>query len=86
MLLFYRISLKNKKLSLLEQLAKYSFAIYFVHMYVIRGILFVIRRLSIPNNGDVFGLVVYSIVAMALSIGVVFVFRKIKWTRNIIGV
>lgn len=85
--LFYRLDLKNYRFSILEKLAHYSFGIYFCHLYVIRVVSFMMNRIfNISNGGGIFYLLVCFLIVLTLSSGIIFLLRKFKFTKNIVGV
>lgn len=86
LLLFYRIGLATTKIQFLERLAHYSFAIYFVHLYVIDGMDFIMCRLGLQSTGGVIFLLINSIVVLCISAAIIWVLRQFKWTKNIVGV
>lgn len=86
LLFFFRIEFKLSKIHLLEKLAHYSFAIYFVHLYIIDGVDFILKRLGMQQNGGMLFFLTISILILGISAAIVWVLRQIKLTRNIIGV
>jgi len=86
LLLFFRIGFKTSKIQLLEKLAHYSFAIYFVHLYVIDGVDFILKRFGLQQNGGMLFFLTASLVVLSISAAIVWGLRQIKLTRNILGV
>ena len=80
------LTLKNIEFKFLEKLAHYSFAIYFVHLYVCTGLLFILKLMGMPNSGGLFFLLLTGTAVMIISVILIFVLRQIKLTKNIIGV
>lgn len=84
--LFYRLDLKGSRFPLLEKLAHYSFGIYFCHLYVIRVVSSMTTKcFNYSNGGSIFLLLCFLLV-LTLSVIIIFLFRKIKFTKNIVGV
>jgi len=85
LLLFYRISLRYETIPVLEKLAHYSFAIYFVHLYIATALNTLLSMIGTKEGGALW-LLAMSAIVMGISCGVVYVLRNFKLTKNIIGV
>lgn len=85
LLLFYRISLRYNEVPFLDKLANYSFAVYFVHLYVANTLSY---ALSLTGNkeGGVIWLIIMSAIVLGVSYGIISLLRQFKITKNIIGV
>ena len=84
-LLFYRISLRYPTIPVLEKLAHYSFAIYFVHLYIANALACFLSMIGAKVGGLIWFLAMSAIV-MGASCLVVYILRKCRFTTNIIGV
>jgi peptidoglycan/LPS O-acetylase OafA/YrhL len=82
---FYRISLRFKKIAILDKLAHYSFGIYFVHFYFIHLLKWILdSHFHFQKGIPLF--VLSTLLIIILSTAVIYGLRQVKYTRNIIGV
>ena len=87
LLLFYRLDKNKCSSQVLDKIAHYSFGIYFCHMYFASVLSLFLGRISyIPMAGNLAHLVVCFTAVFLTSILTIYILRKFKSTKNIIGV
>lgn len=92
LLVFYRISRYVTQIPLLEKLAHYSFAIYFVHVYILSCVdklshILGLYKLGLESTvGGVLYFLLMSAIVISLSACVIYILRKIPFTKDIVGV
>ena len=79
--------LENKDISILKKTAETSFAIYFIHPFLINIIISVATRLNINYSGNFFTLLVATFLVMAISMAIAYTVKAVlkKNSRYLIG-
>ncbi|MFM2313747.1 MAG: hypothetical protein RLZZ04_3023 [Cyanobacteriota bacterium] len=71
---------ENTDITLIKKTAETSFAIYFIHPFLINGLISVASRLNINYEGNIFSLLlstcIITLVSMAIAMGFKLVFKK----------
>jgi peptidoglycan/LPS O-acetylase OafA/YrhL len=71
---------ENTDVTLIKKTAETSFAIYFIHPFLINGLISVASRLNIDYGGNIFSLLlstcIITLVSMAIAMGFKLVFKK----------